>query len=514
MESIWSSSRRNISINEIGLYLRTDHLTNVLGEDILTNQSTTAIGFPATNAVDRNTSTFSLTDNSATNLWWAIYIGPLSLGDIDRIEVNNRLGDSTLIGANIRLRNTTVDGYVPNVTNVLDVLWSTTINVASLSQDVPHSYRPVDIDYLRWTTQQKIVVTGASSFTLLGFSSCLNNNASIIAVGEHSANSGTGGIRIYRFNSTHWVDVQSLIAPVGLNRGNTGKSISVWSGVIAAGAPADSLGAGKGVIYEYDGVSRWTQSNTLTGTGAVGTASLGESISIYENTVAIGGPTDGASVGAIWVFTKTSYGIWSQQGSKLVGSDASGASKQGTSVAIWEDTVASGGFADSGNIGAVWVFTRTGGVWSQQGGKLVPSGGVSNSYFGLSVSIQRDILAVGSPRDNNLAGSAYVFTRSGGVWTQRARLVGSNPLSGQLHGSSISIWNDYIGVGAPGSAIVGSAYIYKLIGSDWREARHLFGLNTIGNSGQGASISVRNSTVVVGGSRDSSNKGALWIYRE
>jgi hypothetical protein len=438
----------------------------------------------------------------------------IDIVDIDRIEINNRLDENPLLGAFIRLRNTTIDGYTPNVTDTTNVLWVGTINVLSLSQNIPHSYRPIDINYQQWITQQKIVASGASGLTTLGYSSYLNDNASIIAVGEHSASSGTGGVRIFRFNSTHWVDVQGRIAPTGLNRANVGKSIAIWGSTIIAGAPADSLSVGKCAIYEYDGVSRWTQSTTLLGTGNTGVSTQGESVAIYENTAVIGGPTDGSSSGAIWIFTKVSVGVWSQQGVKLVGTGAIGAAKQGTSVAIWGDTVVTGGISDSSDTGAVWVFIRSEGVWSQQGNKLVPSGGVSNSYFGKSVSIQRNILVVGSSRDNSQVGSVYVFTRNDGLFTQQARLVGSNPLNGQLQGTSVSLWNDYISVGAPGSAIVGSVYIYKLIGSEWREIRRLVGSNAIGNSGQGASISIRNSTLVVGGNKDNTNRGALWVYKE
>ena len=83
-------------------------------------------------------------------------------------------------------------------------------------------------------------------------------------------------------------------------------------------------------------------------------------------------------VGAAWVFTR-SGGVWTQQGSKLVGTGAVGAAEQGHSVAISADgnTAIVGGPNDSHNssgYGAAWVFTRSGGVWTQQGSKLVGTG--------------------------------------------------------------------------------------------------------------------------------------------
>jgi hypothetical protein len=74
------------------------------------------------------------------------------------------------------------------------------------------------------------------------------------------------------------------------------------------------------------------------------------------------------------VFTRTN-GVWSPQGSKLVG--LGGAGNQGFAVALSADgnTAIVGGPNDD-STGAVWVFTRSNGVWSPQGGKLVGLGGL------------------------------------------------------------------------------------------------------------------------------------------
>ena len=77
-----------------------------------------------------------------------------------------------------------------------------------------------------------------------------------------------------------------------------------------------------------------------------------------------------AFVSPCWAQTFT------QQGPKLVGTDAVGGAGQGASVALSGDgnTAILGGPGDNGGVGAAWVFTRSGGVWSQQGTKLVGPG--------------------------------------------------------------------------------------------------------------------------------------------
>jgi hypothetical protein len=80
---------------------------------------------------------------------------------------------------------------------------------------------------------------------------------------------------------------------------------------------------------------------------------------------------------------------FTQQGPKLVGTGATGSAEQGNSVALSADgnTAIVGGYDDNGQIGAAWVFTRGGGVWTQQGNKLVGSDAVGNGRQGFSVAL-------------------------------------------------------------------------------------------------------------------------------
>jgi hypothetical protein len=72
----------------------------------------------------------------------------------------------------------------------------------------------------------------------------------------------------------------------------------------------------------------------------------------------VGGPGDDENA-AVWVFTR-SNGVWTQQGNKLVGTGAVGTAEQGWSVALSADgsTAAVGGLSDNGGDGAAWVFVQ------------------------------------------------------------------------------------------------------------------------------------------------------------
>ena len=154
--------------------------------------------------------------------------------------------------------------------------------------------------------------------------------------------------------------------------------------------------------------------------GAVGDASQSNSVAISSdgNTAIVGGWGDNSSARAAWVFTR-SGGVWSQQGSKLVGTGAVGSSVyQGVSVSVSSDgnTAVVGGYRDSSGAGAVWVFTRSGVVWTQQGNKIVGTGAVGNALQGISVSLSSDgnTAVVGGPLDNseNLPPSSFFLLSS------------------------------------------------------------------------------------------------------
>jgi hypothetical protein len=187
----------------------------------------------------------------------------------------------------------------------------------------------------------------------------------------------------------------------------------VWTALLCSLAPAAN--------------AQFTQQGPiLFGSGGIYPSGQGYAVAVSAdgNTAIVGGYDDNNLTGAAWVFTRTG-GVWSQQGSKLVGSGAFGPAQQGISVAMSADgnTALVGGFADNNYAGAAWVFTRSNGVWSQQGNKLVGSDGTASSEQGLSVALSADgnTALIGYP-SGSPTGAAWTFTRSSGVWMQSGKL--------------------------------------------------------------------------------------------
>ena len=158
---------------------------------------------------------------------------------------------------------------------------------------------------------------------------------------------------------------------------------------------------------------------------------------------------------------------FAQQGGKVVGSGAVGAAHQGYSVAVSADgsTAIVSGYGDNAFAGAAWVFTRDKGVWSQEGSKLVGTGAAGGARFGKSVAVsgEGNTAIVGAPYDNANTGAAWVFTRSAGVWSQAGGKLAGTGAVGAANQGAVAISADATTVIAGGSyddAKTGAAWVF------------------------------------------------------
>jgi hypothetical protein len=268
------------------------------------------------------------------------------------------------------------------------------------------------------------------------------------------------------------------------------------------------------------------QGPKLVGTLAVGPAYQGTSVALSGdgNTAIVGAPHDSGYIGAALVWIR-SGGAWTQQ-AKLAGSDGAGESYQGQHVALSSDgnTAIVGGYNDgSAAGGAAWVYTRNNGAWTQQGSKLVGTGGAGFTYQGYSVALSGDgnTAIVGGFGDNSFFGAAWVYTRSNGIWTQQARLVGSAIYTtkfGVYQGWSVALsadGNTAIVGGPYDNSGTGAAWVYTRSGGVWtQQGSKLVGSGAPGPAEQGWSValSANGNTAIVGGFGDNSNDGVAWVY--
>ncbi len=252
---------------------------------------------------------------------------------------------------------------------------------------------------------------------------------------------------------------------------------------------------------------------------------FGVSVAISGETVVVGASRDdgaaGGNQGSAYVFVR-SGGIWIEQ-QKLVAPDGEASVFFGTSVAISGETVVVGAFGDEfGLAGSAYVFVRSGGVWSLQRKLEDPDG--EDGFFGNSVAISGETVVVGAVGDDGAAGdrqgSAYVFVRSGGDWSLQQKLVAPDAVAGDRLGASVAISGETIVVGADnddGEAgfTQGSAYVFVRSGGAWGLQKKLEASDAGDGDFFGASVAISGETVVVGAfgdDRTEPNQGAAYLF--
>ena len=336
------------------------------------------------------------------------------------------------------------------------------------------------------------------------------------------------GLFLTTASRSQWIQQDNKLIPTN----NIGTAIffgysvalSADGNTAVVGGIGDNTNAGAAWIYTRNGSGTWSVQAKLFGTGATGSASQGFSVAISAdgNTVVVSGIGDNTNKGAIWVFIRSGT-VWTPQGSKLVGTGAVGNAEQGFAVSLSADgnTIAVAGWRDNTGAGAVWIFKRNGIVWSQQGNKLTVSDAILVARFGSSIDLSADgnTLIIGGHYDNTFAGAAWVFIRNGNSWTSQTKLTGADAIGiAPRFGRSVSISSDgntaVVG-GYDDDGSKGAVWVYTRSGSTWtQQGNKLIGTGATGNAKLGFSISLSDdgNTVVVGGYTDNANAGAAWIF--
>ena len=355
-----------------------------------------------------------------------------------------------------------------------------------------------------------------------------------------------------------------------------GRSVAIDGDTIVVGAKSESsnatgvngdqdnnIASASGAAYVFvRSNGSWSQQAYLKASNTGFVDQFGISVAIDGDTVAIGAPSEDSNAtgingdqtnnlasdsGAVYVFVRNG-GSWSQQ-AYIKASNTDAADKFGSVVALSGDTLSvSAGFEDSnttsvnGNdnnndaedAGAVYVFFRSEENWSQQA-YLKASNAEAGDIFGHSIAIDEDTIVVGahfedsnamgvsgdeSNNDAEFAGAAYVFTRSGGDWSQQAYLKASNNEVDDRFGTAVAVHGDTLVIssfegsnatGVNGNQAInfasrsGAAYMFTRSANSWTQQAYLKASNTGVQDQFGASMALAQDTVVIGARFEDSN---------
>jgi len=378
-----------------------------------------------------------------------------------------------------------------------------------------------------WTQEAYLKASNTDSSDNFGWSVALSGDTLAVGAARETSNAvGSGGdqsdnsareagaVYVFTRSAGVWTQEAYLKASNTDSSDIFGSTLALSGDTLAVGAigeASNAVGSGgdqsdnsapyAGAVYVFTrSAGVWSQEAYLKASNTDTSDTFGSTLALSGDTLAVGAERESSkavgsggdqsdngvgNAGAVYVFTR-SAGVWTQE-AYLKASNTEAGDHFGVSVALSGNTLAVGAGREASkavgsggdqsdnsarNAGAVYVFTRSAGVWTQEA-YLKASNTNAYDFFGSTLALSGDTLAVGAfgeasnavgsggdQGDNSAeaAGAAYVFTRSAGVWTQRAYLKASNTDEEDSFGTYVALSGNTLAVGAQGerSNAVGS----------------------------------------------------------
>ncbi len=332
-----------------------------------------------------------------------------------------------------------------------------------------------------------------------------DGSASGIDGADDDAAAESGSVYIFVGSGTDWT-LQATIKASNTRAGALfGRGLALEGDTLVVGAPGeDSASMGvegdqstsgapeSGAIYVFvRSGTTWTQQAFIKASNAEADDEFGASVALSGDTLVVGAPGEASmaytvdgdqsdnsyqQAGAVYVFTRQSES-WSQQ-AYIKPSNTTDWNNCGAAVAVDSETLAFGcrgddfdatGIVDNlvtndlaPDSGATYVFVRESGVWSQQAYVKASNTG-NGDYFGYSVALKGDTLAVGAIREDSAlvgntpdetdnsaedSGAVYIFERQSTVWSQSAFLKGSSTDTKDTFGYRVALSAYFLAVSA------------------------------------------------------------------
>lgn len=298
-----------------------------------------------------------------------------------------------------------------------------------------------------------------------------------------------GYVRVFTWDgcTNAWSMEAELVGARTTDEDVFGSAVALDGDTLAVGANMrpDSSNTGAVHVFTRSGTT-WTEAPMPiyppTSTGG----RFGRALGLSGNVLAIGAPfgKDPSSAitytGIVAIYTRGPMGRFTMA-DLVLGSGAARDDAFGYALSLDADTMVVGGpgafnwSVVPARAGKAWIFTGSGGTWTEAAA-LTASDGANGDWFGRSVARAGDVVLVGAPRHDvttsggdvlSDAGSVYVFTRSGTTWTETARLSASDASADAYFGFTVgAISRDRVVVGAAG---VGRLYTFVRSGGAWTQ---------------------------------------------
>jgi hypothetical protein len=315
------------------------------------------------------------------------------------------------------------------------------------------------LDGFDWVLQDKIADFGGDV--------AIDDNYILIGVSEEDTADGAeaGAVHVFVRNGTTWTEQPILTASDGAAGDAFGSSVALDGNTAVIGAVFNDTGAGTNAGSAYVFVrngNTWTEQDDLLPLDGAPDISFGSEVAVDDNTAVVSAP----DAEAAYVFVRNGE-VWTQQ-AKLISGDAEVDDSFGDQIAIEDDfaflSAAFDDTTDGENAGSVYVFKREGLTWTQVQ-NLKADDAEAEDLFGYDLAVDRDVLLIGAAFEDGTGledrGAAYVFTRSGNMWSEYDKFIANDDEAYNIFGSSVAYDGSTALIGAPGrDEGVGGAYVF------------------------------------------------------
>lgn len=305
------------------------------------------------------------------------------------------------------------------------------------------------------------------------------------------------------------------------SRAEYGTSVAILNNYAVVGTSRENVASGAAYVYHKDTNGDWSFLQSFTapdpnmGAEYGGGAKLNDDIMV----IAAGRADVGGMerVGALYVYQRN--GASWEYDTKLIANDYSSEAKMGmnpTSLALEGSTIVAGAPGENLWTGSVYVFEKSGGNWSQIQ-KIISPNPQPNDIFGIGVSLNGDYMVIGASEEDNTKGAAHIYMKnSNGQWEHKQRITASDAMVQAYFGTSVSISNTSIAVGAYGHAGgEGATYIYEADGAGiWVETQKIRASSPSSEANFGWNCILKNNYLIVSAPHPyGSEKGEVYVYQ-
>ncbi len=316
---------------------------------------------------------------------------------------------------------------------------------------------------------------------------------------------GLGAVNVFGRDASdgEWLERASLRAADGEIGDAFGQALAVRGNHMVVGAPKKDAGRGVAYVFERSG-SVWTEVARLSLEDAAPGDALGSSVAVDGDIALVGAPGRNEGTGVVAVFRREPLGAWELEAT-LAGEDVTGGDRFGSSVAVWADramvgapgslpSLMPGGGPPDIRPGSAHIFGRSHGEWSEEA-RFVGEG---PSGLGWALLLLRDEAFVSAPMADRFVGflQRYVLDDAG-EWVEGGRLSPDDVQGAQLLGLYLARAGEHVVAGAPLAGSLGAAFVFAADATGaWRETQTLQGSQPFGF--YGTSVAGDVGTILVG----------------